>query len=253
MHHVNFTAIPPPEPPLIELKSEPGFANVPIELTISAKNLSGSLEDIQIFLSGIKNGTTFSKGTIQNDSSVVLSSSEFGLINMTAKSFGEQVLKIYIIQVTNKMNFTRMAEMSVTVYPEVKNVSFMFEGCFTNDNAKEIVVSINSSVFVLTSDEKVDMENKSMPIPHVTSITLPSWARPLDSFQSDSVYRIEDTVTDYVVRINGHFEPFMITYDVKIEPDGVPSLVFTKSFEVSTFCNGGMLSTYASCNCMPDL
>ncbi|XP_060589875.1 uncharacterized protein LOC132745057 [Ruditapes philippinarum] len=232
------STIPPPEPPLLELKSEAGFTNEPIELTISARNLSGSLEDIEIFVSGMTNGTTFSKGRVENDSSVLLSSSDFGLIHITTGNPGEQTLRIKVIQQTKENNFTRIGELPVMVYPEVTNISIEFEGCFTKDHAEQVVVTLNSSVDILTSEEQSIIQNKSTLIPYTVSLALPSWVRPLETFESDNVYRIEETVTGYVLKLIGRFEPFMITYHVKIEPDGVPSLVFSKTFQISSFCHG---------------
>jgi hypothetical protein len=229
---------------LLELKSEAGFTNEPIELTISARNLSGSLEDIEIFVSGMTNGTTFSKGRVENDSSVLLSSSDFGLIHITTGNPGEQTLRIKVIQQTKENNFTRIGELPVMVYPEVTNISIEFEGCFTKDHADEVVVTLNSSVDILTSEEQSITQNKSTHIPYTVSLALPSWVRPLETFESDNVYRIEETVTGYVLKLIGRFEPFMITYHVKIEPDGVPSLVFSKTFQISSFCHGGMFYHY---------
>ncbi|XP_053392990.1 uncharacterized protein LOC128555229 [Mercenaria mercenaria] len=228
---------PPPEPPLLELKSKAGFTNEPVELTISARNLSGCLDEIQIFLSGMPDGTSFSKGIVQNDSTILLLSTDFGQLNMTTNSTGEHSLKILVTQFTNGTNFTRSGELQIMIYPKIENASFEFDGCFSEDSKGEIVARLNSSV-ILSSEQQTFLNNESTSIPHSVTLTVPTWARPLETFKSGSVYRIEDTVKGYFLKLNGRFEPFNVTVDVKIEPDGVPSAAYSKQFEVSRFCYG---------------
>ncbi|XP_053399792.1 uncharacterized protein LOC128557108 [Mercenaria mercenaria] len=125
------SSVPPPEPPVLELASAAvGYVNVPIELTISARNLSGSLEEIEIFVTGFQNDTVFSKGSLLESGELHLTYRDFGRLEMTTQVLGHLNLDITVVQTSSDWNFTRSGIMSIKVYKNLTTVDIQLQGCF---------------------------------------------------------------------------------------------------------------------------
>ncbi|WAR12069.1 hypothetical protein MAR_026249, partial [Mya arenaria] len=80
---------PPLEPPSLSLRGSSGFVDEPLQITVDAKNISGSLEQLQISVSGFPSDAFFEDGLQNIDGVLCLNSSQFGTLNITFKQPGE--------------------------------------------------------------------------------------------------------------------------------------------------------------------
>ncbi|XP_053392818.1 uncharacterized protein LOC123564214 isoform X2 [Mercenaria mercenaria] len=219
----------PVEPPVLLLRGSSGFVAEKISLTISAKNLSGKLEDMHIFVSNFPPGTTFSKGYIQNDDELVVEYTEFGIVDMVAEKSGNITLKVRVVQLSPGKNLTRNGEISVTVYHIIPAVDIMASACFFKSSNGEIFAKLNTSV---------KFNNESTILSHSVSLSLPSWVHVDGKEHIGGVNDIADKVVDMKLNTTGRFVPFRFTVDVNIQRSDGTSSNFSRVFQVSEFCSG---------------
>ncbi|XP_052774203.1 uncharacterized protein LOC128212867 isoform X2 [Mya arenaria] len=233
---------PPVEPPVLEVRSTPGYAREPIELQISARNISGVFEDLSIIISDIPPNTLFSKGVLKGDGNLYIDASKFGYINMTTDQYGEIDLKITVMQTIIDQNLSRSTVLRLLIHPYFETVSVQFTACLAEDKNNSVMFSSSVS-FVGISNTEIT-QNISFTLPHVVSLMLPTWVHPLERYNKDSVYQIDTKVALGHLQITRPYKPFNTSVIVRVQPDGVPLKEFVFEFQVGSECSEG------SCDCV---
>ncbi|WAR23257.1 WAPA-like protein, partial [Mya arenaria] len=236
------TTTPPVEPPVLEVRSTPGYAREPIELQISARNISGVFEDLSIIISDIPPNTLFSKGVLKGDGNLYIDASKFGYINMTTDQYGEIDLKITVMQTIIDQNLSRSTVLRLLIHPYFETVSVQFTACLAEDKNNSVMFSSSVS-FVGISNTEIT-QNISFTLPHVVSLMLPTWVHPLERYNKDSVYQIDTKVALGHLQITRPYKPFNTSVIVRVQPDGVPLKEFVFEFQVGSECSEG------SCDCV---
>ncbi|KAL4240890.1 hypothetical protein ACF0H5_001672 [Mactra antiquata] len=222
----------PSEPPVLAILAVSGFVDKPIELQISATNMSGHFEDINIIISGIPNATTFSKGTLETDGTLILDSSEFGLVTMTTSFEGQVTLSVRAEQFSSDINATRLGDLVFNVYDQPK-VNIELNGCFFNDSNNSLRVKLNSSVSIV---------GNSSLFTHNVQLIVPSWVSPLGESNTEHTYNIKDTVKNYILSVNMVHE-FNVTIIVNIQYPGTSNTQLSQQRMILSYC--GSDSTHA--------
>ncbi|XP_053399758.1 uncharacterized protein LOC128557104 [Mercenaria mercenaria] len=231
------SSVPPPEPPVLELTStDVGYVNVPIELTISARNLSGSLEEIEIFITGFQNDTVFSKGILLASGELHLTYKDFGRLDMTTQIFGNLNLNITVVQTSTDWSFTRSGIMSIKVYKNPTTVDIQLQGCFFEYN-DTFAALLNSSV-VFEDRNETGPDNSSHIAPHSVLLNLPPGVDPLteEKLGENMAYKIDDMLVNSVLLVHTSPEPFTLSVDVHIDQSGFPLPTYSRKLEITQFC-----------------
>ncbi|XP_052815880.1 uncharacterized protein LOC128242674 isoform X2 [Mya arenaria] len=143
-------ATPPLEPPSLSLRGSSGFVNEPLQITVDAKNISGSLEQLHIAVSGFPSETLFEDGLQNIDGVLCLNSSQFGTLNITFKRAGEINLNVTVLQ--SDINMTRFGQMTVLIYPTI-SANLAFEGCLNAAERDTAIIAFNISAKVLQESQ----------------------------------------------------------------------------------------------------
>ncbi|XP_052815878.1 uncharacterized protein LOC128242673 isoform X2 [Mya arenaria] len=133
---------PPLEPPSLSLRGSSGFVDEPLQIKVDAKNISGSLEHLQISVSGFQSDTLFEDGLQYIDGVLCLNSSQFGTLNITFKRPGEINLNVTVHQ--SDINKTRFGQMTVLIYPTI-SANLAFEGCLNAAERDTAIIAFNIS------------------------------------------------------------------------------------------------------------
>lgn len=213
--------------------------NEPIELTVSARNLSGSLEDIDIYVNNFPNVTNFSRGMFVNASTLFIHNSDYGKMNMTTSYEGEFYLTVIAVQRFELVNVSTGAKLQIKVYPKLKDIEFFLNGCFAEDRSGSAVAVINSSI--VFGNKLLDHPSRAnLRVPYDVLLTVPSWVQPFDTTVNAKEYEIGKDVVNGMLKLNGRYEPINITVSVYIRPEGFPEQLFSDRVEIVKPCIGGM-------------
>lgn len=219
---------------MLQLRSSLGYNSKPIQLLISARNLSGIFESLTLNIKGFPVGTTFSKGRLNDNNALVLSSIEFGLINMTVTGdfTGILVLDIEVVQEVDTIALSRQGQLEVEILPNDGLAKIDISGCFTGvNNAKVVKFDLITTVPSSIAD-----------IPLTARVTLPSWAH-VDNMATavDNTYTIPSNVTGQVIQVNGHDEPLtvIVSVDVRTGANSLETVTETKTAIISASCDQG--------------
>ncbi|KAL4240889.1 hypothetical protein ACF0H5_001671 [Mactra antiquata] len=229
------SSIKPSEPPVLAISAVSGFVDKPIELRISAINVSGLFEDINIIISGIPNATTFSKGTLKTDGTLILDSSEFGLVTMTTSFVGHVTLNVRAEQFSPDINATRLGDLVFNVYDQ-PNVNIELNGCFFNNSNNSLRVKLNSSVSIV---------GNSSLFTHNVQLIAPSWVSPLGESNTEHTYNVKDTVKNYILSVNMVHE-FNVSIIVNIQYPGIPTQQFSQQRMILSYCNSDSIQVCKS-------
>lgn len=230
---------PPPQLPVLEIEASNGFPNEPIELTVSAWNLSGSLEDIDLYVKNFPNATHFSRGIFVNASTLFIQNSDYGKINMTTTYEGEISLTIIAVQRFELGNVSIGDRLQIKVYPKLKDIEINLEGCFAEDRNGSAVAVINSTI-VFGNKLLDDPRRASFRVLYDVLLTVPSWVQPFDTTDNAKEYEIGKDVVNGMLKLIGRYQPMNITVSVYIRPDGFPEQLFAERAEILEPCIGGM-------------
>lgn len=231
---------PPVQPPVVELKAKNGFSNEPVQLSVVAQNLSGTLDDIKMYVTGIPTNTSFSKGTVLNNNTLLLNGEDLGEMNMTTSYEGEIKLKFHTIQHFALVNVSSISELRIQSYPKVEQIDIHLNGCFSEEGTDRPVALLNSSV--VFGNKLLDSPGSSrLVIPNIIVLLVPSWITPYGTQGGTTVheYRIEANVQNGALEMNSRYEPFNVSVHVRIEPEGLPSSEFSKNIAIVQPCIGG--------------
>lgn len=230
-------ASPPAEPPVLELRSTNGTVNEAIELTIAARNVSGTLDQLSITISGFPNDTKLSRGTVQADGSVFLASTEFGNINMSTSVAGIHTVIVTVTQdFGNNAVITRTGKLIVTVKPKPPSIHVDMFGCYSGSN-NFVLYSWSLSV------EKVpgvsgNESNTNAAVQDVYML-LPSWVHMTDTKSADDMYKLNTSMTQGTLELTKTFEPFNLTILIQVDEAVYDKATIQYLFVINQICDEG--------------
>ena len=242
--HVLFIASAPLEPPVIELRSNNGTVGEPVEIIVSARNISGSKEQLTIILSGFPIETIFSKGTTRVDGSIVLKESEFGKLSVTFSQAGTYNIVVLVTQDGGDgSTISRSGKMTVVVNKNADIVRVDFYACYS-ESRHSLEYSWSLTVKDIVSNG-LDGSNQSYVSTVVKDVTLnlPSWLCGLQSYIGDCVYDLNTSMLQGQINVTRTLdissESLNATITVILDEDLYEESMFNFQFLVDKSCDEG--------------
>ena len=240
--HVLLIASPPLEPPVLELRSNNGTVGEPVEVFVSARNISGSIAQLTISLSGFPMDTIFSKGTTQDDGSIALTESEFGKLGLTFSKAGIYNLVIIVTQDSGNGSIISRS-INMTIIVDETDVSVDFHVCYSESRQSiEYSWSITVKDIVSNGETSFNQSYVNTIVKNVTLI-LPSWLCGLQSFTENCVYELNASMQQGQINVSRTLdissESLNATITVILDEDLYEESMFNFQFLVDTSCDEG--------------
>ncbi|KAL3876029.1 hypothetical protein ACJMK2_033916 [Sinanodonta woodiana] len=131
----------PQYPPMLEVRVIDGYEDEPLQVYLSAKNISGPVDRLYLQVEGFPNETLFSKGNVsQNlggDEVLFIEQDDFGSVNMTLPKGFSGGLSLEITAFSEEENKTQQQRRIYTVYIEPQ-FTFDIKACLSENRTESV-------------------------------------------------------------------------------------------------------------------